>query len=134
VSASFTASDDHPGVREPLDRDACEIGVHADRSDRRDVGMVGIRPHRLCTQRPDPPGGVRALQRRQIDHGNGHVDRLEFRVGLDGPGREDRRTTLQPDLIDAGQPVQEAPQRGLVVHHVGKRRREGGGHSASLER
>ena len=143
VSASLTGIDDAPrrerrghrrdddaGTLEPLDGDAREIGVDADRCDRRDLGVVGVGPHGLRAQRADLAGRVRALQRGQVDHGDGHVDRLELGVLLDGAGGEDGRAALQPDLVDAGQPVKEPPQRRLVAHRVGERRGNGGGHVA----
>ena len=41
---------------------------------------------------------------------------------------EHGRAALQPDLVDARQPVQEPPQRRLVAHRVRQRRGDGGGH------
>ena len=96
--------DDDAGAAQPLDRHAGEVGVDADRGDRRDVGVVGVGPHGLRAQRPDLAGRVGALQRGQVDHGDGHVDGLQLGGLLDRAGGEHGRAALQPDLVDAGQP------------------------------
>src|SRR6266704_1618211 len=45
----------------------------------------GVGPPGLGAQRADLARGVLALQRGQVDHGDGHVERPLLGRGLDGP-------------------------------------------------
>lgn len=96
------------------------VGVDADGGGRRGrtVGRIGV--DGLGGERPDLARGVRAFERRQVDHGNGQVDGVGLRRGLDRAGAEGRGARLQADGIDAGQPVEEAAQRTVGRGHVGE--------------
>ena len=87
VSASFTSREDRPdgnavataatptaAAPQRLDGDAREVGVDADRRDRRHVGVLGIGTAGLRAQRGDLARGVGALERRQVDHRDRQVD------------------------------------------------------------
>ena len=100
---------------------------------QRAVGRVG--PDRLRAQRAHLADGVLALERGQVDHRDGEVQRPRLGGRLDGAGRQAGGARLAADLVDAGQTVQEAAQRsrggdGCVdrVQRVGGARRcEAGG-------
>ena len=64
------------------------------------VRSDGIGPHRLRAERGHLPGRVRALERRQIHHPDGEVEREELRLPLDRAARERRRALLDRDLVD----------------------------------
>ena len=96
------------------------------RAGRRAVGRV--RADRLGAERPDLARGVRAFQRRQVDHRDGEVDGVRLGGRLDGTGAERGGARLQADRVDAGQPVQEAAQRAVGRGDVGESVGCSGGH------
>ena len=89
------------------------VGVDAD-GGRRRAGRVGrVGAHRLGGQRAHLARGVLALERGQVDHPDGQVDGARLGGGLDRAGAERRGAGLGADLVDAGEAVQEAPQRAV---------------------
>src|SRR5579863_5090441 len=99
----------------PLDlgrREVSEVWVDADRGDLRCGRVGGIGAFGLGADGPHLARRVLALQRGQVDHRDGHVERPLLGRGLDRPAGEHGRPGLRPDLVHAGQPVQELPQRG----------------------
>ena len=81
-----------------------------------------------------PCRGVRALERGQVDHADGKVERERLGVRLDRASGEPRRACLGSHLVDPGQAVQEPPERRLGGRHVGQdvRPPRCGGHSVSV--
>src|SRR5580704_5586461 len=99
----------------PLDlgrRQVSKVRVDADRGDLRRGRVGGIGAFGLGADGPHLARCVLALQRGQVDHRDGHVERPLLGRGLDRPAGERGRPGLRPDLVHPGQPVQELPQRG----------------------
>ncbi len=96
------------------------VGVDADRRDLRSVGAVRIGTAGLGAERPDLAFGVGAFQGGQVDHRDRGVDRPALGGLLDAPGREAGGPLIQPDLVDAGQTVQEPAQRPVVPDGIGE--------------
>ena len=87
------------------------VGVDADRR-RGGAGRVGgVGAHGLRGERAHLALGVLALERGQVDHRDREVEGVGLGRRLDGPGAERGGALLGADLVDPGQPVQEAPQR-----------------------
>ena len=102
-----------------VDRGRDQVGVDADRGDRRHVtGRTGPGGAALRAQRAHLARGVRAFQGGQVDHPDRGVDRPRLGGGLDAAGGQRRRPGLGADLVDAGQAVQEPPQRRVVAGDV----------------
>ena len=89
-----------PLPRSALERVRDEVGIDADRRDRRDGQVRGIGAHRLGAERGDLPGRVGALERRQVHHADGEVEREELRLALDRAGGERGGALLDRDLVD----------------------------------
>ena len=104
---------------------ADHVRVDAQRGDVRGFRILRVRPAGLGGQRADLAGGVRTLQRGQVHHRDGQVDRGELRGLLDRAGGQTGGALLHPDRIDPGQSVQEPPERRLVGGDVPQVRREG---------
>ena len=60
----------------------------------RQIGRIG--PHRLRAERGDLPGRVGALERRQVHHPHGEVEREELRLALDRAAARARPRAPRP--------------------------------------
>src|SRR5579875_2633442 len=102
--------------------DVHEVRVHADGGDLRRgrVGRVGAPG--LGAQRPHLARGVLALQRGQVDHRDGGVERPALGRGLDRPAGQRGRPRLRPHPVHPGQAVQGAPQVDPDISGRGHRR------------
>ena len=148
TSAACVASDARPGRERrrdrrdrapPMPRSASTAistrsRVDADGGDRRARRVARVGPHRLRAQRAHLAGRVRALERGQVDHADRHVERPRLARRLDAAGGEPGRPRLGADLVDAGQAVQEPPQRRVVARHVAQRIASPNGCSGSRSR
>ena len=94
-----------PGRRRPPPRRAGRVG--------------GVGAQRLGGERPDLAGGVRALQRGQVDHADREVDRPRLGGGLDGAGAELAARCSAPTWSTPGRPCRKA-RRGLRSSQFGQ--------------
>ena len=76
-------------------------GIDADRGDRGDGRVGGVRASSLLAERVDLAAGVLALEGRQVDHADDQVERPALRLALDGSLGQARRPLLDADLVDA---------------------------------
>ena len=90
-----------------------EVRVDADRGDRRDAAVDRVGTHRLRAERRDLAGRVGALERRQVHHADGELERLQLRLLLDRPLRKLAGTRLERDGVDRADPRQPRLQRKL---------------------
>ena len=127
--------DPDPGALQLLLGHGGHVRVHAYRGGGGAVRVGRIGPARLEAERTHLAWGVRALQRRQVDHPDGQVDARGLGRGLYRPGAEPGGAGLEAHLVHAGQTEQEAAQRGFaaarparVIGVVRPRRRDGAGH------
>src|SRR3954452_3142476 len=113
------------GARQRLLGDARQVAVDADRGDGRAGRVLGVGPAGLGGERAHLARGVRALQRGQVDHRDGGVDRPGLGGGLDRAGAQHLHPVLRTDLVDAGETVQERAEGVVRAGHVGERVRQG---------
>ena len=108
TSASLVASDARPDGNAVATLATCtceprsastatldEVGVHAHGGHRRRRGVARIGPHGLGAERAHLAGRVGALERRQVDHANGGLERPGLARGLDAARRERRPRALR---------------------------------------
>src|SRR5690606_25173003 len=98
-----------------------QVGVDADRGGRRRGGVGGVGAAGLGGQRPDLARGVGALQRGQVDHADGQVDRGGLGGGLDRAGGQGRGALGHAHLVDARQSVQEVAEGSVGGGRLGGR-------------
>src|SRR5919201_308026 len=78
-----------------------EIGAGRD---GRDAAVARIGTDRLRAKGRHLAGRVGALERRQVHHPHGQLERLELRLLLDRALRERRRALLERDCVDGADP------------------------------
>ncbi len=93
---------------------ADQVVVDAEGRDLRAGRVLGVGPAGLGGQRADGALGVRALERREVDHPDGQVERPALAGVLDRAGAEHGGAGVRADLVDPGQTVQPAAQAGVV--------------------
>ena len=86
-------------------------GVDAHRGDGRDGRVARLRTHRLDAHRPDLARRVLPLERRQVHHRDRELERPQLRRLLDRAPLEQIDPLLHPDLVDGGDPPEQAAQR-----------------------
>ena len=97
----------------PLERvrDEVRVDAHGGHGRHRQVGGVGA--HRLRAERGDLARRVGALERRQVHHPDGEVEREELRLALDRAGGERGRALLDGDLVDGADAREPGLERQL---------------------
>ena len=98
------------GGAERVDRRRHHVAVDAHRGDARRGRVAGIGRHRLGDERADLAGGVGALERREVDELDDAVEGPGLRAGLDRSGGETGGALLEPDGVDAREPLEVKPQ------------------------
>src|SRR5262249_29113840 len=88
-----------------------ERGVQADCRDRRNRRVARLRVDRLRAQRPDLAWRVAALERREVDHPDREVERPQLGRLLDRAPLQALDARLDPDLVDGGEPAEDAAER-----------------------
>ena len=88
-----------------------ERRVDADRGDGRDRRVARLRAHRLDAQRPDLARRVLPLERGQVHHRDREVERPQLRRLLDRAPLERIDPLLDADLVDRGDPPEQAAER-----------------------
>ncbi len=99
---------------EPLER-VLRLGderrVDAHRGDGRDRRVARLRAHRLDAHRPDLARRVLSLEGRQVHHRDRELERPQLRRLLDRAPLERIDPLLDADLVDRGDPPEQAAER-----------------------
>ena len=85
--------------------------VHAHRRNMRQSRHRVVQVNRFLAQLPDLARRILALERRQVDHAENQLERLDFRGRLDGTAGEARDALVDADLVDGRDPaeIRETP-------------------------
>ncbi len=90
-----------------------EVRIDADRRDRRHAHVGRIGPDALRGQRRDLAGRVGSLERRQIHHPDGEIEREQLRLALDRALGERRRPLLHGHRVHRADSRQPRLEREL---------------------
>ncbi len=82
-----------------LARNFYHVVINADRTDRWHGRIGRIGTNRLRTERAHFAGRIRALQRREVHHADGSIDRPRLGRGLDAPRRQHCCSSFRADLV-----------------------------------
>ena len=88
-----------------------ERRVDAHRGDGRDRRVARLRAHRLDAHRPDLARRVLSLEGRQVHHRDRELERPHLRRLLDRAPLERIDPLLDADLVDRGDPTEQAAER-----------------------
>ena len=90
---------------------ATSAGIDAHRGDGRDRRVARLRAHRLDAHRPDLARRVLSLEGRQVHHRDRELERPQLRRLLDRAALERIDALLDADLVDRGDPAEQAAER-----------------------